>query len=176
LFKKQIRISFWFGIYLAKRMVDKHNHSSNVGGTKMTLVKWNPSRLDREINNLVRTFWDDAGSSGSVKAWNPRVDIAELEDRYEVHAEVPGLSREEINVTLEDGTLTIQGEKKRSSEAKDDQVVRTERFYGKFSRSFNVGDRVDAEGISASYKDGVLVVGLPKAEQVKPRAIEVEVA
>jgi HSP20 family protein len=142
----------------------------------MTLVKWNPTHLGREIDSLVKTLWGDAGPVNSGKPWNPRVDVAELEDRYEVHAEVPGLSREEINVTLEDGTLTIQGEKKRNSEAKDDQVMQTEHIYGKLSKSFNVGDCVESERISATYKDGVLVVALPKAEEVKPRVIEVNVA
>jgi HSP20 family protein len=142
----------------------------------MTLVKWNQTHLDREINNLVKSLGGDAGPVNNEKGWNPRVDVTQLEDRYEIHAEVPGLIREEIKVTLKDETLTIQGEKKRSSEAKDDQVVRTERFYGKFSRSFNVGDRVESERISATYKDGVLVVVLPKTEEVKPKAIEVNVS
>ena len=142
----------------------------------MTFVKWNQAHLDREINNLVKSFWGDAGPVNNEKGWNPRVDVTQLEDRYEIHAEVPGLIREEINVTLKDGTLTIQGEKKRSSEAKDDQVLRTERFYGKFCRSFNVDDRVESERISATYKDGVLVVALPKTEEVKPKAIEVNVS
>ena len=140
----------------------------------MTLVKWNPAALDREINHLVKSFWGEPRALGG--AWNPKVDIAELEDRYEVHAELPGLTREDVSVTLEDGVLTISGEKKRTSETSDDAYRRTERVYGKFSRSFNVGDRVAADKISAGYKDGVLIVALPKAEEVKPKAIEVEVS
>jgi HSP20 family protein len=143
----------------------------------MTLVKRNPSALDREINNLVRTFWGTPTSfASSGGGWNPSVDIAELDDRYEVHAELPGLTREDISVTLEDGVLTIGGEKKRSSETKEDSYSRTERVYGKFSRSFNLGDRVSADKISAAFKDGVLTVALPKSEEVKPKAIEVNVA
>lgn len=142
----------------------------------MTLVKWNPTKMDREINNLVSNFWGDANYSNPSSGWNPTVDIAELEDRYEVNADVPGMSREDINVTLEKGVLTIEGEKKRSSETEESAVLRTERVYGKFSRSFNLGDQVDASKISAAYKDGVLTVGLPKAEVVKPKTIEVKVS
>ena len=143
---------------------------------KMTLVKWNPTKLDREINNLVSNFWGDPGFSKPNSGWNPTVDIAELEDRYEVHADVPGLSKEDINVTLEKGVLTIEGEKKRAAETNEEAFLRTERVYGKFRRTFNLGDRVDASKISAAYKDGVLTVGLPKAEVVKPKTIEVKVS
>ena len=142
----------------------------------MTLVKWNPSTVDREINNLVRNFWGPNSLTGTGEGWNPRVDISELEDRYEVHAELPGLSKEDIKVNLEDGVLTIEGEKKRSAETNEDSYRRTERVYGKFSRSFNLGDRVSADKISAAYKDGVLTVALPKAEEVKPKTIEVKVS
>ena len=143
----------------------------------MTLVKRNPNALDREINNLVRTFWGTPTTfATSDSVWSPRVDIAELEDRYEVHAELPGMSKDDIKVTLEDGVLTIGGEKKRSTETNEDSFRRTERVYGKFSRSFNLGDRVSADKISASFKEGVLTVALPKADEVKPKAIEVKVA
>jgi HSP20 family protein len=142
----------------------------------MTLVKWNPTTLDREINNLVSNFWGDTGSLKTNAGWNPKVDVAEFEDRYEVHADLPGLSKDDINVTLEKGVLTIEGERKRSSETKSEDFLRTERVYGKFSRTFNLGDRVDASKISAAYKDGVLTLGLPKSEVVKPKAIEVTVS
>ena len=143
----------------------------------MTLVKWNPATLDHEINHLVKTIWGGPGTQSAGRSgWSPRVDVTELDDRYEVHAELPGLSRGDINVTLEDGVLTIAGEKKRTSEINEDTYRRTERVYGTFSRSFNLGDRVTSDKISADYKDGVLTVALPKAEEVKPKAIEVKVS
>lgn len=141
----------------------------------MAMVKWHPSRLDREIDSLVKSFWGGNGLSGGT-GWNPRVDVSEHEDRYEVTAEVPGLSKEDVSVTLEKGVLTISGEKKRTTETNEDTFRHTERVYGKFSRSFNVGDRVAADKISAGYKDGVLTVTLPKAEEVKPKAIEVNIS
>lgn len=143
----------------------------------MTLVKWNPTTLDREINHLVKTIWGGPRSYGSgPSGWSPRVDVTELDDRYEVHAELPGLSKEDLSVTLEEGVLTIEGEKKRASETDEKAYSRTERVYGKFSRSFNLNDRVSSDKISAGYKDGVLTVELPKAEEVKPKAIEVKVS
>jgi len=142
----------------------------------MTLVKWNPRALDREINSLVKTFWGEPSCANGPGGWNPKVDVAELEDRYEVQAEVPGLTKEDVTVTLKDGVLTIEGEKKQSGETSENGYRRSERVYGKFSRSFNLGDRVSADKISAAYKDGVLTVTLPKAEEVKPKAIEVEIA
>ena len=142
----------------------------------MTLVKWNPTTLDREINHLVKTVWGEPFSGGSRSGWHPTVDVAELDDRYEVLAELPGLSKEDVNVTLKEGVLTIEGEKKRTTETEEDAYRRTERVYGKFSRSFNLGDRVVSDKISAAYKDGVLTVSLPKAEEVLPKAIEVKIS
>ena len=141
----------------------------------MTLVKWNSAALDSEINNLVRTFWGNP-ISAVPNYWNPRVDVSELEDRYEVTAELPGLVKEDVKVTLEDGILTLEGEKRCSEETEKDAFRRTERAYGKFSRSFNLGERVSADKISAAYKDGVLKVALPKTEEVKPKTIEIGVA
>ena len=143
----------------------------------MTLVKWNPRTLDREINQLLKTVWGEPSLSGGRRSgWVPTVDVAELDDRYEVLAELPGLSKEDVNVTLKEGVLTIEGEKKRTTETEEDAYRRTERVYGKFSRSFNLGDRVASDKISAAYKDGVLTVSLPKAEEVLPKAIEVKIS
>ena len=141
----------------------------------MTLVRWNPRTLDREIDNLVKTFWGDVGTR-TRQTWNPSVDIAEHDGHYELHAELPGLSKEDVSVTVNDGVLTIAGEKKRSADFSDENARRTERAYGKFSRSFRLGDKVDAEKIQASYRDGVLTLNVPKAEEVKPRNIEIKVS
>ena len=142
----------------------------------MTLVKWNPRALDREINSLVKTFWGAPSFPAGRGGWNPRVDVAEHDDRYEGQAELPGRTKDDVTVTLKDGVLTLEGEKKQATDSSEDGYRRSERVYGKFSRSFNLGDRVAAEKISAAYKDGVLTVALPKAEEVKPKAIEVEIA
>ena len=148
----------------------------------MTLMRWQPRealRLRREIDELARTFWGDRGDgngNGSEAAWHPRVDVSEAEDGFTVHAELPGVSREDVKVRLEDGVLTIEGEKRNASEEKEKGACRTERTYGRFHRSFKLSSEVDADKISAVHKDGVLTLSLPKAEAARPKEIEVKVA
>lgn len=138
------------------------------------LVKWHPGLLDREIDSLLKSAWGDIRPAES--AWRPRVDVEEHEDRYELHAELPGLKRENVSITVGDGVLTVSGEKRREAEENNKSVRRTERFYGKFSRTFSLGDRVKTDKISAKYQDGVLTVIAPKAEKAKPKKIEVTVS
>ena len=146
----------------------------------MTLVRWQPRealRLRREIDELARTFWGDRGNgNGSEAAWDPRVDVSEAEDGFTVNAELPGVSREDVKVRLEDRVLTIEGEKRKASEEKEKGFYQTERTYGRFHRSFDLSSGVDAGKISATYKDGVLTLSLPKAEAARPKEIEVKVA
>jgi len=148
----------------------------------MTLVRWQPRAMfdvSREIDRMVNTFWGDFGRNGSghPSAWRPSVDVKENEDGYVVSADVPGLSREDVKVTLKDGVLTIEGGKQHESDEKADNGAHwTERHSGKFSRSFRVPDDVDADKVSAACKDGVLNVTLPKAEVAKPKEIEVKVS
>ena len=139
----------------------------------MSLIRWQPRRsfaLQREIDNLLDTW------TGYGTGWHPRVDVAESEREFTVTAELPGLSKEDIAVTLEDDVLTIEGERKHEEEQKDKQFYRRERAYGTFKRSFGLGAEVDAAKISANYKDGVLILTLPKSEKAKPRQIKVAVA
>ena len=141
----------------------------------MTLVRWQPREfrsMQREIDDLVNTFWGSARSD----AWQPRVDISETENEVVLQAELPGISRDDIKVTLEEKTLTIEGEKKAATEGGEGNVHRSERAYGRFSRTFQLGTQVDTENLSAVYKDGVLTLTLPKAEAAKPKEIEVKVA
>jgi len=109
--------------------------------------------------------------------WVPPVDIFQDGDKEIVlKAEVPDLSREDIDITVENGTLTIKGEKKITSDVKEEQFHRIERRYGSFSRSFSLPRTVDATKVGADYKNGVLTVRLPLREDAKPRQIKVEVA
>lgn len=138
------------------------------------LVKWHPATLDREIDSLLKSVWGDIRLAES--AWHPRVDVEEHDDWYEFHADLPGLKRENVSITVEDEVLTVSGEKRREVEENDKSLRRTERFYGKFSQTFSLGDRVKTDKISANYKDGVLTVIAPKAEKAKPKKIEVTVS
>jgi HSP20 family protein len=108
------------------------------------------------------------------REWLPAFDVAETEDEVIVKAELPGMAVEEIDITLTDGLLTIKGEKKREKEDKKENFHRIERRYGSFSRTFSLPVEVKADGIDASYKNGVLTVTLPKAEETKPKRIEVK--
>ena len=137
------------------------------------LVKWHPSSLDREIDSLLNSVWGDLKVGVPD---NPRVDIEEHEDRFEVHADLPGVKKDEISVTVENGTLTIKGERSRSSNEEKNPLRRSERVYGAFSRSFRLGEQIIADKITAHYRDGVLTLGVPRAEAARPRSIEVEVA
>ena len=109
--------------------------------------------------------------------WVPPVDIYQTgEHEVVLKAELPGMSREDIDITLENGTLTIKGEKKLAGEVKDEQFHHIERRHGTFSRSFSLPQTVDGARVSAEYRDGVLAIRLPVREEAKPRQIKVEVA
>lgn len=121
---------------------------------------------------LVR--WDPIMTPGS---WVPPVDIFQNGDQELVlKAELPDMTREDIDVTVDNGTLTVRGEKKLSRDVKEEQFHRIERRYGAFSRSFSLPQTVDPNKVSAEYKQGVLTVRLPLREEAKPRSIKVDVA
>lgn len=147
----------------------------------MKLVRWDPfgrefaglaSRLNRAFDPR---FWDDEEQESQGR-WNPPVDIYEDEDNIVLKAELPGLKKDEIDVHVEKNLLTLNGERKREKETKENGYYRSERAYGNFSRSFTLPTTVDASKIAATYTDGLLTLTLPKVEQAKPRQIEVKVA
>jgi len=111
----------------------------------------------------------------ALALWTPAVDIAEHDDQYVVKVELPGVSKDEVKITLESNILTIRGEKKQEKETKKENYHRVERSYGSFQRSFTLPTTVKSDKIDASYNNGVLTVALPKAEEAKPKQIEVKV-
>ena len=111
------------------------------------------------------------------KARMPAVDVAETDTAYQVKAELPGIRKEDLDVTVDDGVLTIKAQHNDNQEqAENGQLIRQERSYGKFVRSLRLGANVDEETITAEYRDGVLHITLPKAKEVQPRKVEVSVA
>jgi HSP20 family protein len=108
-----------------------------------------------------------------VRDWVPAVDILERNDHFIIRAELPGVAKDEMDVHVEDGVLTLSGERKRETETGDGAAFRTERIYGAFARSFTLPTTVDASKVSAAYKDGVLTVTVPKAETAKPKKVEI---
>ena len=149
----------------------------------MNLTKWDPFReLEDMTQRLNRIFGHslvakDKGSE-AIKdaAWAPAVDVSETDSEYTIKAEIPEVKKEDVKVTLQNGVLTIQGERKEEKEEKGKRYHRIERSYGSFLRSFDVPANVDESKTKADFKDGVLTLSLPKSEQAKPKSIEVKVS
>ena len=146
-----------------------------------SIVRWNPIRdfasVQDEMNQLVRdVFGHRSLDEGGAFVWQPPVDIEETPESYKVHLELPGMRLEDIKITLEDSRLSIRGEKSRSEEQKGATHHRLERVYGTFERSFSLTHAVNSEKIEATYRDGVLEVTVPKAEEAKAREIPIKVA
>ena len=146
----------------------------------MTLVRWSPVRdvlaVRDEMSRLLEESFGRGYGSDSPVGWQPVVDIEEQPDRYAVRAELPGLKSEDIKITLKDNQLVIRGEKRREEEKKDSTFHRVERVYGRFERAFRLSHAVQSDKIEANYRDGVLEVSIPKAEEAKPREIQVKTA
>ena len=143
------------------------------------MVPWRRYRtpLARPRKDLFHWFlkdFDFPGFEPGEREWTPPFDVSETEGEVIVKAEIPGMKVEDIDITLTDGLLTIKGERKMEKEDKQEDYHRIERHFGTFSRSLNLGLKVKADGIDADYKDGVLTVTLPKAEEDKPKRIEVK--
>jgi HSP20 family protein len=134
--------------------------------------------VQREINNVFNNFFrggtQDDGSLG-LSMWTPAVDIVEREEDFTVNIELPGVNKEDVKITLENNVLTVRGEKKQKDEEKRKNYHRVERSYGSFQRSFTLPSIVRTDGVDASYKDGMLTIMLPKAEEAKAKQIEVRV-
>ena len=148
----------------------------------MSMVRFDPFRematMQDRINRIfgdayTRRFDDDVMQRGE---WAPPVDIFENANQEIVlRAELPGVAKEDIDLRVENNTLTLKGERKRETEVKQEQYHRVERSYGTFSRSFSLPSRIDTEKVRADFKDGVLTITLPVREEAKPRQISVAV-
>jgi HSP20 family protein len=149
----------------------------------MAIVRFDPFRelttMQDRINRIFGEMYTRRGDDDILSRgdWIPPVDIYE-NDKHEIviHAEMPGLKNEDIDLRGENNTLTLRGERKREADVKDDQFHRVERVHGVFMRSFALPATVDAGHVSADYKDGVLTVVLPMREEAKPRQIQVKVS
>jgi HSP20 family protein len=145
----------------------------------MKLVRWDPfqefvamsNRLNRTVNDPYTPRTED-----SFGAWAPPVDIFERQDHLVIRAEVPGVQKEDMDVRIENGVLTLHGERKQETDLKEENTHRMERVYGAFTRSFSLPTSVDAAKVTATYRDGVLEVTVPKAETAKPKSIEIKAA
>jgi HSP20 family protein len=136
------------------------------------------SSLRDEMNRLFewpfRSF-NSPAEAALFSGWSPAIDIHQDKDSVYVTCEVPGMKKEDIDITLHEGMLTLSGERKREEEVKDGETFRSERFFGKFHRTFTLPTPVVEGKVKASYQNGILTVTLPKAEEAKPKRIDVEV-
>jgi HSP20 family protein len=136
----------------------------------MALVRWDPSRevdtLQSEVNRIFDTFF--GGNDVRTRRWVPAMDLVETDDHLVLRADLPGLKRDDVDIEVKDGVLTISGERKAEQEERSEGFYRVERAFGSFSRSLTLPDGVDAQQVSADFTDGVLEVRIPKPEETKP--------
>jgi HSP20 family protein len=131
------------------------------------------TNLRDEINRLFESPFSN-GNSDAFNAWAPALDLLEDKDSMMVRAELPGMKKEDINISIHDNTVTISGERKSEKQYEGSETSRQERVYGRFTRSLTLPKQVDAGKVKAAYKDGVLTVTFAKAEEAKPRQIEIQ--
>lgn len=161
----------------------------------MSLIKRNPTkelelwnkdfpvpraidRLQREMNRAFDDFFrGDLFDTSSFLShtWSPAIDVSETNDTYVIHAELPGVKKDEVKITMHDNLITIRGEKKNEVEKKAENYHRIERSYGTFERSFSLPGTVKSDSIEAKYDDGVLTITLPKTEDAKEKVVDVKV-
>jgi HSP20 family protein len=147
-------------------------------------TRWDPFKEMEDLQNRFSKWFgltqarpgNGGQESMTVTEWAPPVDITEDDKEYLVKADLPEVKKEDVKVTVENGVLTITGERKFQKEEKDKRYHRIERSYGSFMRSFALPDGADGSKVNAEFKDGVLKVHLPKSEKAKPKAVEVKVA
>jgi HSP20 family protein len=146
----------------------------------MAIVKYNPFRdlrsMQDQMNRLLDMAWNrESGEELREGLWQPMVDIYEDETSVIIKAEVPGIDQNDIEVRIEDNTLTLRGERKHDQTVQKENYHRVERYYGSFQRSFSLPHTIDQGNVRATCDKGVLTVTLPKREETKPKQIKVEV-
>jgi HSP20 family protein len=141
----------------------------------MNIVNWEPFR---EMDDLFNRYTRAARNNllrGEGDLWTPSADITETDKEYLIKANLPEVRKEDVKVTLENGAITISGERKREKEEKGEHEIRMESFYGMFTRSFSLPDNVDSRNVRAESKDGVLKIHIPKIEAAKPKPVTIDV-
>jgi len=147
----------------------------------MSMTRWEPFRglntLQEQVNRLFEdSFSRSRSGHAELASWAPGVDVYETENELVVKADLPDVQEKDIDVRVENNTLTIRGERKFSNEVQDDNYLRVERAFGTFSRSFSLPNTVNTEAIKADYRNGVLSVRMPKREETKPKQIKISVS
>lgn len=158
----------------------------------MTLIRWKPMsdisrwspvtdltaefvNMQKEIDRMFDRFRGGIADTSGTADLSPSVDIVENDNDFTLNAELPGVQKEDVKITVNDGVLTIRGEKKQEREVKEDRYRRLERTFGSFERAFTLPTTVQSDKIAAGFANGVLTITIPKAEQAKAKEIEVKV-
>jgi HSP20 family protein len=140
----------------------------------MALVRWDSGRevdsLQSEVNRVFDAFF---GNGAPRRRWVPAMDLVETDDSLVLRADLPGLSRDDVEIEIKDGVLTVSGERKAEHEEKSEGFYRVERTFGRFSRSLSLPEGIDADRVAADFEDGVLEVRIPKPEARKPHRVEI---
>jgi HSP20 family protein len=133
-----------------------------------------PEPFSQEINRLFNTLFDVREGAAGERRWVPAMDLTEADDHFELKADLPGLGEGDVSLEIQDGTLTVSGERKFEQESSERGFYRVERSFGSFSRSLTLPEGIDPEAVSAEFDRGVLTVRIPKPEQRKPRRVEIK--
>ena len=145
----------------------------------MVVTRWDPFRELSSLQNRVNSLFQDYGRSGqdelTTGSFVPAVDVYEDEHKVTLKLEIPGVNQEDVDVQLENNTLTVRGERKFEKEEKEENFHRIERRYGSFVRSFTLPNTIDTENVQASYENGVLKIELSKRAEAKPKQIKVNI-
>lgn len=136
----------------------------------------NVATMQDEIDRAFRMAMGSNAGTATAGAWSPALDVEESEDAFTLHVELPGVSPDDVDVSLEENVLTIEGERRFYDEREAEGFRRIERHFGRFHRSIRLPDRVNAEAVKATARDGLLTIVVPKAEEAKPRRIAIESA
>ncbi len=146
----------------------------------MALVRWDPVReldsFQSDMNRLFDSFFgrrESGVANGYGRRWIPAMDLVETDDALVLRADLPGMQRDDIEIEVKDNVLTVSGERKAEHEDKGEGFYRVERAFGRFSRSLDLPQGIEAGGVKADFKDGVLEVRIPKPEERKPQRVEV---
>lgn len=143
------------------------------------ISQWNRfrnfSRFQDQFNRLFEPAREAQADNSALTSWAPAVDIYENENELVIKADLPDINEKDLDVRIENNTLTVRGERKFEQEVKEENYLRVERAYGSFSRSFSLPSSVNTEAIQAEYKNGVLTVALPKRAESKPKQVKINV-
>ena len=139
-----------------------------------TLMRWNPTRRGMDLFNEFDRMVSEMSDWTPRSNWRLALDVSENDDAFMVEAAMPGINPDELDITLEDNILTIQGETKSEKEVEESHYHLRERRYGRFSRSIQLPTAINADEVEAEYKNGVLTLNIPKAEEVKPKRIAIQ--